>query len=298
MLLRLLEIILPVLICAALGYGWSRSGRPFDTRMVTGLVTNIGTPCLIVATLTGLKLQGGEFWMMVLAALAAILVFFVIAFAVTRAVGDSFSIYGPSLGFANAGNLGLPLCMFAFGERGLALGIAYFTVGAIGQFTVGQFISAGKFSAGMIVRSPVIYATALALVLNGLDQPVPKALHNAFELLGGIAIPLMLITLGVSLASLQVADLGKSLFYAVVRIVIGVAIGLGLGAALDLSATARGVLLIQCAMPAAVFNYLWAAYYERSPEAVAGVVFVSTVLAFVALPLIVAIALDPGLLPW
>ena len=298
MLLRLLEIILPVLVCAALGYGWSRSGRPFDTKMVTGLVTNIGTPCLIVATLTGLKLQGSEFWTMVLAACLSIPIFFAIAFAVTRAIGDSFSTYGPSLGFANAGNLGLPLCMFAFGEPGLALGIAYFTVGAIGQFTVGQFISAGRFSMRMIVRSPVIYATAFALALNGLDLSMPKALHNAFQLLGGMAIPLMLITLGVSLASLRVADFGKSLFYAVVRIVIGVAIGIGLGIALDLSPVARGVLLIQCAMPAAVFNYLWAAYYERSPEAVAGLVFVSTVLAFLVLPLIVAVALNPAMLPW
>lgn len=298
MILRLIEVILPVLICAGLGYGWARSGRSFDTKMVTGLVTNIGTPCLIVATLTGLQLSGGEFWVMCLAALIAIAIFFVIAFAVTRAVGDDFNTYGPSLGFANAGNLGLPLCMFAFGDAGLALGIAYFTVGAIGQFTLGQFISAGSFSPRIISRSPVIYATALALTMNAAGWPMPKALSNTFDLLGGIAIPLMLMTLGVSLASLRVSDLGKSLFYAVVRIAIGVVIGLALGELLDLSDVARGVLLIQCAMPAAVFNYLWAAYYERNPEAVAGVVFVSTVVAFVVLPAIVAVALEPTWLPW
>ena len=108
----------------------------------------------------------------------------------------------------------------------------------------------------------------------------------------------MLIAMGVSLASLRVSGLGKSLFYAVARILIGVAIGLGMGALLGLPDLARGVLLIQCAMPAAVFNYLWASYYERNPEAVAGVVFVSTLLAFAVLPLIVAVALDPALLPW
>lgn len=298
MLLRLMEVILPVLICAGIGYGWARSGQPFDTRMVTRLVTNIGTPCLIVATLTGLRLDNAAFWAMAGAAVLSIFVFFVIAYAVTRVTGDDFRTYGPPLGFANAGNLGLPLCLFAFGDPGLALAIAYFAVGAVGQFTVGQFIVAGRFSLKTAIVSPVIWATGLALALNTLDWPMPRALGNAFELLGGFAIPIMLIAMGVSLASLRVSGLGKSLFYAVVRILIGVAIGLGLGAALGLSDLARGVLLIQCAMPAAVFNYLWASYYERNPEAVAGVVFVSTLLAFAVLPLIVAVAIDPGLLPW
>ena len=298
MLLRLIEVILPVLICAGIGYGWARSGRPFDTRMVTRLVTNIGTPCLIVATLTGLRLEAGAFWSMAGAAVLSIFVFFVIAFAVTRLTGDDFRTYGPPLGFANAGNLGLPLCLFAFGEPGLALAIAYFAVGAVGQFTVGQFIVAGRFSLRTAILSPVIWAIGLALILNTLGWPMPKALGNAFELLGGFAIPLMLIAMGVSLAGLKVRGLGKSLFYAVVRILIGVAIGLAMGMALGLPDLARGVLLIQCAMPAAVFNYLWASYYERSPEAVAGVVFVSTLLAFAVLPLIVAVAIDPGLLPW
>lgn len=298
MLLRLIEVILPVLICAGLGYGWARSGRPFDTRMVTRLVTNIGTPCLIVATLTGLRLEAGAFWSMAGAAVLSIFVFFVIAYGITRLAGDDFRTYGPPLGFANAGNLGLPLCLFAFGDPGLALAIAYFAVGAVGQFTVGQFIVSGRFSFRTAVASPVIWATGLALALNFLDWPMPRALANAFELLGGFAIPLMLIAMGVSLASLHTGGLGKSLFYSVVRILIGVGIGLGLGAALGLPDLARGVLLIQCAMPAAVFNFLWASYYERNPEAVAGVVFVSTLLAFVALPAIVAVAIDPGLLPW
>ena len=298
MLLRLIEVILPVLICAGIGYGWARSGRPFDTRMVTRLVTNIGTPCLIVATLTGLRLESDAFFTMAGAALLSISVFFVIAYAITRLAGDDFRTYGPPLGFANAGNLGLPLCLFAFGDAGLALAIAYFAVGAVGQFTVGQFIVAGRLSLATVAASPVIWATGMALALNFLDWPMPTALANAFKLLGGFAIPIMLIAMGVSLASLRVSGLGKSLFYAFMRILIGVAIGLGMGALLGLPDLARGVLLIQCAMPAAVFNYLWASYYERNPEAVAGVVFVSTLLAFAVLPLIVAVALDPALLPW
>jgi predicted permease len=59
MLATLWTIIAPVLLCAGLGYGWARAGKPFDTQMVTSLVTLVTTPCLIVATMgkTTLDLQ-------------------------------------------------------------------------------------------------------------------------------------------------------------------------------------------------------------------------------------------------
>ena len=47
MLATLWTIIAPVLLCAGLGYGWARAGKPFDTQMVTSLVTLVTTPCLI-----------------------------------------------------------------------------------------------------------------------------------------------------------------------------------------------------------------------------------------------------------
>jgi hypothetical protein len=60
---------------------------------------------------------------------------------------------------------------------------------------------------------------------------------------------------------------------------------------LGLEGAARGVLIIQSAMPAAVFNYLWAQHYGRDAAAVAGVVVLSTALAFVLLPLVLLVAL-------
>ena len=66
----------------------------------------------------------------------------------------------------------------------------------------------------------------------------------------------------------------------------GFLIGFGMAQLLGFSGVARGVLILQCAMPVAVFNYLLAQRYDRSPEQVASVVVVSTLLTAVTLPLL------------
>ena len=52
-----------------------------------------------------------------------------------------------------------------------------------------------------------------------------------------------------------------------------------------------GVLIVQCSMPIAVFSYLFALRYGRSPESLAGAVVLSTVLAFLFLPLVLYLVL-------
>ena len=65
-------------------------------------------------------------------------------------------------------------------------------------------------------------------------------------------------------------------------------VGVALAAALGLEGTARGVFIIDCAMPVAVVNHLFATRYDRSPNEVASVVVLSTTLTFVTLPLLLA----------
>ena len=65
---------------------------------------------------------------------------------------------------------------------------------------------------------------------------------------------------------------------------MAVAWGLGLG---PLPAEA---LIIQCAMPVAVFSYLFAVRYGGPSDVVAGMILISTILALAALPLILLVA--------
>jgi hypothetical protein len=283
---QLAAIIAPVLVCAAIGYLWARLRRPFETEFVTALVTTIGTPCLIASTLLRFSVDFAALGDM---ALATITVFAIIGAAGAvglRACRLPLHSYLPALMFSNAGNMGLPLCLFAFGEPGLALGIVFFTVSAVLQFTVGVGLAAGTIAPGRLARIPLLYAVAIALVLMATGTALPEWIANTIELLGGLTIPLMLIALGVSLARLRIASLKLSVAIALLRLLAGFAVGLGVAWAFGLEGMAAGVLVLQSAMPVAVFNYLFAQVYKRAPEEVAGAVVLSTFLSFASLPLL------------
>src|SRR5688500_15153756 len=120
MLEQLAAVILPVIAIAAIGYIWSKMSRPFDNALVTQLVSMIGSPCLVASALTSLHVEPASLGAM---ALATILVFagmFVIGFAVLKVMGLPMHSYLPAVVFSNAGNMGVPLALFAFGESGLA----------------------------------------------------------------------------------------------------------------------------------------------------------------------------------
>jgi hypothetical protein len=287
----LAAIISPIFVSAALGFFWERLRRPFDTTFVTALVTTVGTPCLVGATLTRVEIDPQALGTMAGAAILAFLGFVAIGVVVLRGAGLPLHSYLPALIFPNAGNMGLPLNLFAFGETGLAFAIVFFTVFSVLQFTLGVGIAAGSFAPGRLLRLPLIYAVAASLVFMATGTPVPAWLSNTLDLLGGLTIPLMLVALGVSLARLRVRNLGRSLVLSLVRLGIGVVTGLALAWALDLSGAARGVLILQCAMPVAVFNYLFAQLYHRQPEEVAGMVVISTAISFATLPLLLLLVL-------
>ena len=120
------------------------------------------------------------------------------------------------------------------------------------------------------------------------DVRLPLWLSNTVDLVGGMVIPLMLLTLGVSLASIRLHHVGRGLFIGGLRIVLGAGVGGGIGVLLGLDHLAHAVLVMQSAMPVAVFNYLLAVRANRSPEQVANVVMCSTVLSFAWLPFVLA----------
>jgi predicted permease len=280
----LFAIIAPVFISAAIGYGWARRGMPFDNEFTTSLTSNVAFPCLIVATLAKLEIAPEAFSQMALAGLITVAATIAAAAGILKLARYSQPVYLPSLVFGNTGNIGLPLCLFAFGEEGLALAIVFFTVFLLVQFTFGIWVSSGHSSVGVLLRTPLVWAAAIGVGLQLMNIRLPEWVDNTIGLIGDLAIPLMLLTLGVSLAKLKVASLGRSVGLSVGRLAIGLGAGLAVAALLGMEGTARGVLILESTMPVAVLNYLFAARYGRSPEEVAGLVLVSTAISFVTLP--------------
>ena len=208
-----------------------------------------------------------------------------------RLSGQSFRVFLPSLTFANTGNMGIPLCMLAFGEAGLALSLAWMMLYSVAHFSLGLAIVSGQGLSVKLFRHPILVSVFLAVAMVGFELTLPQWLYNTVSLIGDLTIPLMLITLGVSLSQLKVHHAGKGAAFAALRLLIGFAVGFAVAEALALEGALRGVVLIESTMPVAVFNYLLAKAYQRGAEEVAAMVVFSTLMAFLMLPFLLTLAL-------
>ena len=252
------------------------------------LIMTFGAPCLVFSELVSLEVEPAVMVRMAGGALAAMLVFALVGTVVLRSARlPTHTFLGP-LVFCNAGNMGLPLSLFAFGSQGLALASCFFAMMAFAHYTAGVWVYSGRFSLGELLRTPLSYAAVLAVTVLVADLRVPLWIQNTTELLGGLTIPLMLLTLGVSLSRMQIQRMPRTLALSLLRLGMGFGVGVALAALIGLDGVARSVFIVECSMPVAVFNYIFAQRYQRSPDEVASLVVLSTLIAFPLLPLLLA----------
>jgi predicted permease len=284
-------VLAPVFVMAGLGYGWRLTGAPFDMPFVTRIIMYVAGPCLVFTSLSQLTLPLSQFWAMVgamivvtlaVAGLSALLIW------ILKLPQRSFL---PALTLGNTGNLGLPLCLFAFGEQGLGLAVAIYVTNSLLQFTFVPLLHTRVSMLRTLFSTPMLYGAVAGLSVEHLDVRVPTWLADTLEAIGGLLIPLMLMALGNTVGGLKAHNLPRALGLGSARLVISFVVAVSVSFALGLSGVAQGVLVLQGAMPAAVFSYLFAARYDRDADDIAGIVLVSTLLGALTLPLLVSYAL-------
>jgi len=291
MLAELFAILAPIMISTGMGYIWGKSGTHFPSEFISRIVMNIGTPCLIIGVMAKVEVKPEVMGHVALATALVMTCMGLMGWLWLRALKLEIATYLPPLIFPNNGNMGLPLCLFAFGQTGLALALGSFMVMMVATFTLGLLLVAeGGWRERLtsVAKQPVIYSMAIAVVLLITHTALPRWLGNTVDLLGGIAIPLMTIALGVSLATLKIRAFNRSLAFSIARVLGGLLLGYGVCWLMGLTGVSRAVVILQSAMPIAVFNYLLALRYNRKPEEVAAMVLVSTLIAFVGLPFLLA----------
>ncbi|WP_136253517.1 AEC family transporter [Onishia niordana] len=292
MFAQLFAVMAPVLIGAGLGFMWVRLGNDFPVPFVTKLVFNIGTPALILASLSGAEIDAQSFSLTMLGTLLVIAAMALATFLAAPLLGKPWQVLLSPMMYPNTGNMGLPVVLYAFGQSAFAFAIAVMVTVSLVQFTFGIAMSSRSGRpVRTLARTPALYAIAIALTLLLTDTDLPLWLDNTLELISGFTIPLMLITLGVSLANIRVSSLTGGLTFSLIRIPLAALLAYGIGHVLDLPPLAQSILVVQMSMPVAVFNYLFAQRSGREPSYVASLVFCSTLLAFIYLPLLLAFIL-------
>lgn len=289
MLAELFAVMAPVFVGASLGFVWIRMGHAYPVEFVTKLVFNIGTPALILASLSGAEIDAGSFGRTMLGTLLVLVGMGALTFAVAPLLRKDWRVILSPMMYPNTGNMGLPVMLYAFGSAGFAFAIAVMVTVSLVQFSFGTLISSRSGRPlRTLARTPSIYAILIALTILLTDTRLPLWLDNTLDLMSGFTVPLMLITLGVSLGSIQVRSLSAGVGFSVVRTLAAALLASAIGFLLQLPPLAHSILVLQMSMPIAVFNYLFAQRAKREPQYIASLVFCSTLLSFLYLPLLLA----------
>lgn len=289
--LEVLQIIAPVFLLAGIGFVWARLGFEYKVQFVTRLTMNLSVPALIFVALIRTEIDPEALKVTALAAAAAYVGVALASAGLLRLGGYSQRTFLAPMVFGNTGNLGLPLAFFAFGQVGFDYAVVVFAVMAFMSFTVGVWLVSGRSSPLSALQQPMVWATVFGSVFLIYGWSLPTWSMNTLELLGQIAIPLMLITLGVAITRLKPAALGRAFGLSLLKLIICVAVPTAVGLWLGLPEIAFAALVVQVATPVAVTSYMLAEKYGAEADEVAGLVVVSTLLSVVAIPLILAFVL-------
>ncbi|MBF9044527.1 AEC family transporter [Rhodobacterales bacterium HKCCE4037] len=282
--LTVLEITAPVFLLGAAGFGWVRLGYDYPVQFVTRLAMTFAVPCLIFSALVTAEIEPAALLSLGLATALAYAVAALLLLGLLRLTGQNLRAFWAPLTFGNTGNLGLPLALFAFGDAGLGLAVVVFAIMAIAMFTFGLWMVAGAANPLRVVKEPILWASVLGVAFLSLDITPPEVAMNALGLMGQLAIPLMLLTLGAAVARLKPAGALPAIGLSLAKLAIGLAAALLAVWALGLTGLPASVLILQMVTPVGVTSYLLAERYRQEPEAVAGLVVLSTLLAIAVLP--------------
>ena len=290
--LKLFEVIFPVFFVIGVGYYLGKKNPKFDTNFITNFAGNIGTPAMIFYTVTTTGITFNIFTHYFVYALIMIGGFAVIGLIVLSLLKKDLSMELPSLILPNTGNMGIPICLFAYGTQGLGVASAIASVIILFHFTLGVFLAKKKFSLDIVVKSPPVYAIIISVIFLYFQIKTPLFLENTTFLLTYATIFLVLMSLGIALTRFKFS-LKDSVILSFCRVILGPFIALIVIYNFELSGFAAGVLLIQSAMPSAILNYLVGSMYspKKVVESIASTIVVSTVASFLTIPIIVFIAL-------
>ena len=292
--IKLFEVLFPVFFVVGVGYYIGKKDPKIDTKFITNFAANVGTPALILYALNikniSFDIFSNYFWYYLLAITGF---FFVgIIFLLILKTKDIIRELPPFV-LPNTGNMGLPICLFAYGSGGLGIAAAISSLIILFHFTLGVFLADRKFNFEVIFKSPPFYTIIISVLLLYYEIQLPVFIENTSFLLMYATIFLILMSLGIALTRLKIFSFSKALISSIGRLILGPIIGLSIIYYYELGGFAAGVLLIQCSMPSAILNYLVGSIYspKKIVDNIASMIVVSTLLSFITIPIVVFFAL-------
>ncbi|MCO6451236.1 MAG: AEC family transporter [Caldilineales bacterium] len=292
-----LNVIVPVFALVVIGYV-AGPRLKLEARTLSRLAYYILVPAFVFNVIGSSEMDATTLGQMVIYILTVVILTGALGFAVAKLLGRSavmVAAYILVAVFGNVGNFGLPLIEFRYGSEALAPATVYFVVIAMASFAIGvaatSFVRGGSARAALsVLTTPALLALPPALLVSGLDIQVPLAISRIVGLLAAAMVPIMLLSLGVQLATGSGLHVSLDVVAASsVRLIGGPLIAAMLAIPFGITGLERSAGIIQAGMPAAVFSSIIAFEYDCVPEFVTSTVLVSTLASVFTLTVLLSI---------
>jgi len=281
---KIASITLPIFTLVLVGFFYSRRVKP-DLAGANKLVVDIALPVLIFISLSAKNFDPIAAITLTMASIALIVLSGLLAWPLTKISGASRQAFLPCAMFTNVVPIGIPLIALAYGPEGVATAVVLLVISNILHFTLGAAVMSGKADWRMVYANPLVWATVLGIASSQLKIVLPEWAQTSGTMIGSVLVPMMLMSLGVRLASSQVADAWAGVKASVLILLVRLIAAFLILGVLPLQGLERGALILFACLPAAVFNFMLADKFQVQPNIVASTVIVGHVFSLAFLPL-------------
>ncbi|MCW8886907.1 MAG: AEC family transporter [Motiliproteus sp.] len=287
---RIFLTVFPLFVIVLAGYLYGRR-KAVDIDFANQANMDLFVPALIFHSLANQAFPLSQYQELAFGALLVVLGSGVILYPIVKLLGINLRTFLPPMMFNNSGNLGLPLLVLAFGEQALPAAVILFIIENTLHMSVGVFMLDRHSHPLALLKMPMIQATILGLIWSVAELPLPLAVALPIEMLGQIAIPLMLFTLGIRIVQVGLGNWREGVLGAILCPLSGILIALACKPWLGLSDQQFAMLLVFSALPPAVLNYMMAERYQQEPHRVASIVLIGNMGSLIIIPIVLAFAL-------
>lgn len=299
----ILAVTLPVYLMMGAGALLRKTGvLPMESdEGLMKLSVAVLTPALIIERVAGNTALMQPLSVLMAAGLGFVLVVLGISVSYAAApwiglrVHEGRRTFGVSCGLQNYGFVAIPIVTALFPDQG-TLGVLFtFMLGielACWTTCVGLLTGFNKAPLKLALNPPVItILSSLLLNFTGLHGFIPQVVHNMLGMLGSCAVPLAVLLIGASIADIwgqermnwKIAVLSPVLRLGIIPLAF-----LAAAVFLPLTNELKRILIVQAAMPSAVFNIVIARMYGGHPATAVQCVLATTVVSCVTTPFVIA----------
>lgn len=286
-----IDIIVPVFIIIGCGWGLGRFFKVEQAPLATSSLY-LFAPALVLSALLKHPINSEHAFDVMLFMVIYMVIMLLLAKFTCRIMSLDESCK-PALtlttAMMNVGNFGLPLSYFAFGEQGVPIAVLVFVLFNLPLGSLAIVIAQGKeakLSTAIknSLKIPIFHAVIIALIFNMFHIELPLFLLRPLDLIGQVAVPLMLVILGIQISKTQwIIPLRFMASACTLRLLIAPVVAWGTCHVLHIDGLYRDILILQTSTPSAVLPLLYALRFNTRPDLVASTIMVTTLLSAASL---------------